>query len=112
VATVNVHDAEADQDQEIDVHEGKVAQILHQKGIASASIDDAVDRMTSRRNTKARINAVQFIRHIPTQMNRSVQKTNCQSNSTSLYSEAELDSRADMLCRSRLYYLGTHWHNL
>lgn len=90
MATVNVHDAEADQDQEIDVHEGKVAQILHQKGIASASTNC----------------------HIPTQMNRSLQKTNCQSNSTSLYSKAELDSRADMLCRSRLYYPGTHWHNL
>jgi hypothetical protein len=57
VASVNTTE-DKDEEQEIDVHEGNVAQILRQKGIASVSTDDAGDHMTSRRNTIARINAV------------------------------------------------------
>jgi hypothetical protein len=49
----------------IDVHEGNVAQILCHKGIVSVSTDDAGDHMTSRRNTRARINAVHTVRHVP-----------------------------------------------
>jgi len=79
VASVNTTEDE-DEEQEIDVHEGNVAQILRQKGIASVSTDDAGDHMTSRRNTRARINAVHSIKHIPTKHSmeyaRSILKTN------------------------------------
>jgi len=93
-----------DSEPEIDVHEGNVAQILRQKGIASVSTDDAGDHMTSRRNTRARINAVCSVRNVPLcndESSRSILKTRRQQPNRLdcvQYSKVELDSRADTCC--------------
>jgi len=92
-------------EEEIDVHEGNVAQILHQKGIANVSADDAGDHMTSRRNTRLRINAIHTIRHVPSTANndnvRTILKTKRNSGEAKNYGMAELDSRADTCCAGK-----------
>jgi hypothetical protein len=59
--------------------------------------------MTSWRNTRAQINAVQSVRHVPTNgvtLSRSVWKAKRRPNelNTIQYGKAELDSRADTCC--------------
>jgi hypothetical protein len=95
-ATTSNATEDNDNDSEIEVHEGNVAQILRQKGIAAVNTEDAGDHMTSRRNIRTRINAVQTIRHVPDKLeSRSIQKANRNGFTTpqsSLYSRSELDS--------------------